>query len=375
MSGVRRCGKTTQLPQILMENASALMHERQSSNGNSDRGRSFGTGRIVCTQPRRISAVSVAERVCYERNERVGDRVGYQIRFEQKATDSTELLYCTTGILLRFLVRNPKLEGISCVVVDEVHERGVHTDMVLLILKDLVLERKGTDEPLKLVLMSATIDASNFLKYFDPESRVEFNNMSSTHGANDVGNLGSSVTAGGESSRSPFSVSFLQIEGLTNYPIEEFFIEDVCREIPSVVVRGPPPDRGRGGSTREQRNAWATPEAVRAKYSELGLSVNSRDKRIWSDLSNALQRPFELDVDMVCRVVEYIEMTESVEDGQLGSILIFVPGWAEITSVVKGLEQTLRDCRRHQDWARGRSWNILPLHSMVPQNGKKPCLL
>jgi len=104
----------------------------------------FGSGRILCTQPRRISATSVAERVCYERNEKIGNRVGYQIRFEHKASDTTELLYCTTGILLRFLVSNPKLEGVSCVIIDEVHERSVHNDFVLLILKDLVLERKGS---------------------------------------------------------------------------------------------------------------------------------------------------------------------------------------------------------------------------------------
>lgn len=334
---VFRCGKTTQLPQMLMEAALKLLHEFQDTDNTVDKNRKFGTGRILCTQPRRISATSVAERVCYERNERIGSRVGYQIRFENKASDTTELLYCTTGILLRFLVGNPKLEGVSCVIIDEVHERSVHNDFVLLILKDLVLERNCTDEPLKLVLMSATIDASNFIKYFD---------------------------------KTEYTVSFLEMEGKTNYHIDEYFVEDLCHEIPSLVISPPPPSKGGRNSMQEQRNKWASPKAVRDKYQELGLEVKSDNNRVWKALSRILQKPFfQLDVDLLCQVVEHIEISESAMDtnGELGSILIFVPGWSEITSVIRGLENTLKECRRQQDWARKRTWNILPLHSMVPQ--------
>ena len=328
---------------------------------------SFGSGRILCTQPRRISATSVAERVCYERNEKIGNRVGYQIRFEHKASDTTELLYCTTGILLRFLVSNPKLEGVSCVIIDEVHERSVHNDFVLLILKDLVLERKGSQEPLKLVLMSATIDASNFIKYFDPNSSIKFNNMAARKSDELVDEEANDSTG-----TSPFSVSFLQLEGKTNYPIDEYFIEDLIQEIPSIVISPPPPSKGRAGKNGlmpEPRNAWASSSrAVMDRYYELGLKSNNTTD--WKALSNALQRPFELDVDLICQAVEHIEITEAMSDtnGECGAILIFVPGWSEISSTIKALESKLKDCRRHQDdWARKRCWNILPLHSMVPQ--------
>ena len=266
---------------------------------------------------------------------------------------------------------NPKLEGISCVILDEVHERSTQSDLVLLILRDLVLERKGLTEPLKIVLMSATIDASNFIKYFDPDSDIQFNNMS-----NAIRNKSEAPsTTTGKSSPSSFSVSFLEIEGKTNYPIDEYFIEDIYNEIPSLVVSGPPPMSNRGGRNngpQEIRNPWATAEGVRSKYHELGLKVKSNNRGVWQTLSNVLQRPFQLDEELICKVVEHIEQSESTapktngdKDDALGAILIFVPGWAEITSVVKALEDTLKDCRRQCEWARNskRSWNILPLHS------------
>ena len=78
----------------------------------------------VCTQPRRISAIGVAERVAAERVERVGNVVGYQIRLESKTSSSTRLMFCTTGILLRRLESDPDLTDVSHVIVDEVHERS-----------------------------------------------------------------------------------------------------------------------------------------------------------------------------------------------------------------------------------------------------------
>ena len=79
---------------------------------------------IVCTQPRRISAKSLAERISMERNEKVGDTVGYAIRGECMQGPKTKLVFCTTGILLRMIQQDPSLSSISHVIVDEVHERG-----------------------------------------------------------------------------------------------------------------------------------------------------------------------------------------------------------------------------------------------------------
>ncbi|CAN0252578.1 unnamed protein product, partial [Laminaria digitata] len=110
---------------------------------------------IVCTQPRRISAIGVAERVAAERGETVGGTVGYQIRLERRASEHTKLLFVTTGILLRRLQADPQLEGVTHVILDEVHERTVDSDFLIIILRDLALRRND----LTLVLMSATLNA------------------------------------------------------------------------------------------------------------------------------------------------------------------------------------------------------------------------
>ena len=170
---------------------------------------------IIMTQPRRISAIGVAERIASERCEHVGETIGYSIRLESKKSSKTRLLLCTTGILLRRLQCDPgkrkdenvsfqlhsihfatfvliciDLASVSHVFVDEVsfsqcthikgvlqhlsnllmtsfyfqvHERDINTDFLLIILKDLLLRRKN----LKLVLMSATLNADTFSTYFE----------------------------------------------------------------------------------------------------------------------------------------------------------------------------------------------------------------
>ncbi|EPY37305.1 hypothetical protein AGDE_06629 [Angomonas deanei] len=138
------CGKTTQIPQLLYDSG---IFPRNDS--------------IICTQPRRISALSVANRVAAERDEACGDSCGYVIRFENMTSPQTRIIYATTGILLRRLHTEPDLCGVSCVVVDEVHERDVETDFCLLLLRDRLREQR--EDPsrfatkLKVVVMSATI--------------------------------------------------------------------------------------------------------------------------------------------------------------------------------------------------------------------------
>ncbi|OIW15110.1 hypothetical protein TanjilG_08597 [Lupinus angustifolius] len=148
ISGETGCGKTTQLPQFILESEVELVRGAFCN--------------IICTQPRRISAISVSERVACERGEKLGESVGYKVRLEGMKGRDTHLLFCTTGILLRRLLADRNLKGVTHIIVDEIHERGMNEDFLFIVLKDLLPHRPE----LKLVLMSATLDAELFSSYF-----------------------------------------------------------------------------------------------------------------------------------------------------------------------------------------------------------------
>lgn len=139
-------GKTTQLPQYL--------HEAGYTKGGM---------KIGCTQPRRVAAMSVAARVAEEMGVKVGNEVGYAIRFEDATSDKTVLKYMTDGMLLRELLTEPDLGAYSALMIDEAHERTVATDIACGLLKDIAKARPD----LKLLISSATMDAVKFQKYFD----------------------------------------------------------------------------------------------------------------------------------------------------------------------------------------------------------------
>lgn len=146
--GATGCGKTTQIPQFILDD-----YITRGVGGECS---------IICTQPRRIAALGVATRVAQERCEAIGDVVGYQIRLEAKKSSHTRLLFCTTGVLLRRLLHDRQLADISHVIVDEVHERNVDTDFLLSILRDLLPQRPA----MRVILMSATMNADLFVTYF-----------------------------------------------------------------------------------------------------------------------------------------------------------------------------------------------------------------
>jgi pre-mRNA-splicing factor ATP-dependent RNA helicase DHX16 len=139
-------GKTTQLPQYL--------HEAGYTKGGL---------KVGCTQPRRVAAMSVAARVADEMGVKVGNEVGYSIRFEDATSDKTILKYMTDGMLLREFMTEPDLGAYSALMIDEAHERTVHTDILLALIKDLSRERPE----LKILISSATMNAAKFAEYFD----------------------------------------------------------------------------------------------------------------------------------------------------------------------------------------------------------------
>ncbi|KAI9150941.1 hypothetical protein H9P43_009556 [Blastocladiella emersonii ATCC 22665] len=146
VSGETGSGKSTQVPQFVLEDVVAAGE----------------AGQIFCCQPRRISATSIATRVAKEWGDaRVGDTVGYSVKLESKQSARTRLVFCTTGILLRRLESDPVLDGISHVILDEVHERSLDSDFLLVMLKRLLDARPD----LKVVLMSATMKDAEFAAY------------------------------------------------------------------------------------------------------------------------------------------------------------------------------------------------------------------
>ncbi|XP_074426145.1 3'-5' RNA helicase YTHDC2 isoform X2 [Larus michahellis] len=140
-------GKTTQIPQFLLDDC--------YKNGTPCR--------IFCTQPRRLAAVAVAERVAAERREKIGQTIGYQIRLESRVSPKTLLTFCTNGILLRTLMAGDStLSTVTHVIVDEVHERDRFSDFLLIKLRNVL--QKQTN--LKLIISSAALDADLFIRYF-----------------------------------------------------------------------------------------------------------------------------------------------------------------------------------------------------------------
>lgn len=186
ISGETGSGKSTQSMQFLLDDL--------YSRGLGD------CANMIVTQPRRISALGLADRVADERCTKVGGEVGYTIRGESRRSKDTRITFVTTGVLLRRLQTSggkvedvvAALADVSHVVIDEVHERSLDTDFLLNLLREVLKTRR---DMLKLVLMSATLDAATFKDYFTSEG---------------------------------LSVGTVEISGRT-FPVDEFYLDDLVR--------------------------------------------------------------------------------------------------------------------------------------------------
>ncbi|HWB59623.1 MAG TPA: ATP-dependent helicase HrpB [Chthoniobacteraceae bacterium] len=140
-------GKSTQVPQMLLDHGL------------------LGEGEVVVLQPRRLATRMLAARVAEERKSRLGDEVGYQIRFDKVTSEKTRIRFVTEGVLLRQLLNDPSMRDISTVIFDEFHERHLYGDITLA----RVLQLQETKRPdLKIIVMSATLDTINLEKYLEP---------------------------------------------------------------------------------------------------------------------------------------------------------------------------------------------------------------
>lgn len=318
ISGETGCGKSTQVPQFILDN----WLENFKDGGEHVE--------IVCTQPRRISAIGVADRVAEERVEKTGQVVGYQIRLESKISSKTRLTFCTTGILLRRLEYDPQLKSVTHILVDEVHERSEESDFLLLILRDLVKVRKD----LRVILMSATLNADLFSDYFD-------------------------------------KVPVLEIPGRT-FPVEQLFLEDIM-EITNYVLEenGPYARKIKKGDKKQDLETELETCDVRADANEppkisirddnlnIGQMVARYPKCSKTTCKNMyLMDTEKINMELVEHVLTYIVKGDH-EWPREGAILVFLPGIAEIMSLHDQL------CESHTFSPKTGRYIIVPLHSTL----------
>lgn len=310
VEGETGSGKTTQIPQYILEEAAAA--DEPCS--------------IVCTQPRRISAIGVADRVAEERGERTGGLVGYSVRLENSSTEATQLLFVTTGILLRRLEEDPELTGTTHVIVDEVHERAEESDFLLLALRSLLRRR----QQLRVVLMSATLDTKLFSKYFD-------------------------------------GAPIIQVSGRT-YPVKTLFLEDALR-ITGHVVRpgadwavGGGKGKGKGGQDGRDKQPEHppedfSPEALKQRYRDYGPQVMTALKMLDHDAVN---------YELVTSLIQMAVTGRLAPEGKhMGAVLVFLSGVKEISTLHDEVLK-LPEFRQEPQ----RSW-VVPLHGSLPSEEQR----
>lgn len=281
VSGETGCGKTTQLPQYILE-----------SEVDAARGASCS---IICTQPRRISAMAVSERVAAERGESLGESVGFKVRLEGMKGRDTRLLFCTTGILLRRLLVDRNLKGVTHVIVDEIHERGMNEDFLLVVLKDLLPRRPE----LRLILMSATLDAELFSSYF-----------------------GGAPT--------------MHIPGFT-YPVRAHFLENIL-EITGyrLTQYNQIDDYGQEKMWKMQRQV----QALRKRKSQIASAVEDalenadfKGYSLRTRESLSCWNPDSIGFNLIEHVLCHI-----VKQERSGAVLVFMTGWDDINSLKDQLQ-------------------------------------
>ncbi|NXE23723.1 DHX36 helicase, partial [Ardeotis kori] len=303
ISGETGCGKTTQVTQFILDDY-------------IERGKG-STCRIVCTQPRRISAISVAERVAAERAEACGNgkSTGYQIRLQSRLPRKQgSILYCTTGIVLQWLQSDKHLSSISHVVLDEIHERNLQSDVLMSIIKDLLNIRLD----LKVILMSATLNAEKFSEYFD-------------------------------------NCPMIHIPGFT-FPVVEYLLEDVIEKLrytPENTDRRPRWKKGfmQGHVSRPEKEEKE--EIYRERWPDYLRQLRGRLYSASTIDALEMMDDDKVDLDLIAALIRHIVLEE--EDG---AILVFLPGWDNIS--------TLHDLLMSQVMFKSDRFIIIPLHSLMP---------
>ncbi|ODA83124.1 hypothetical protein RJ55_01633 [Drechmeria coniospora] len=276
--------------------------------------------KIYCTEPRRISAISLARRVSEELGENKGDvgssrsLVGYSIRLEANTSRETRLVYATTGIVMRMLEGSNDLREVTHLILDEVHERTIDSDFLLIVLKRLLTKRKD----LKVLLMSATVDAERFSRYL-----------------------------GG--------APILNVPGRT-FPVDVRYLED------AVEITGYNPTNSPADKMVDLDEDGAEDDGSGNK-SEFAASLTGYSAKTRSILSQMDE--YHIDFDLIVQLMAQIASSESLEPYSR-AVLVFLPGIAEIRALNDLL---LGDPRFARDWL------VYPLHSSIATEDQESAFL
>ena len=142
ITGDTGSGKSTQLPQYLIDSKEVAeeikKRQQEVEEYRSNKVKPIEEIKLVITQPRRMAAVSMADRLCYERSKVLGQEIGYTIRFDDKTSNATRLKYVTDGIFVRECISDPFLFKYQIVILDEAHERSLYTDILFALIKKAV---------------------------------------------------------------------------------------------------------------------------------------------------------------------------------------------------------------------------------------------
>ncbi|RYP07584.1 hypothetical protein DL765_009085 [Monosporascus sp. GIB2] len=325
--GATGSGKTTQVPQLLLEQAI------EAGNG--------GRCRVICTQPRRIAAISVAQRVAEERGEYIGETVGYHVRGNAKlARPGGSITFCTTGLLLRQLKSDAGhiFDTASHILVDEVHERDMFVDFLLVILKTTVAARKQARRRVpvpKIVLMSATMDTNLFAEYFKQE------------------------TANGTLGPCPY----ISIPGRL-FPVRHQYLDETL----AAVMRSHDASKYSALLNEPMTKRYLTLEKKFRLSAQNGTSQKTTKPLDWERLTAPTEdRMFEEDYDDNCALfplglvsLTIAHVAKTTEDG---SVLVFLPGVQEIVKT----RSSLLKCPLGVELTSAARFKITMLHSNTPQ--------
>ena len=306
--GETGCGKSTQTPSFLLE------HQLRQGK----------PCKIYCTEPRRISALSLARRVSEELGENRSDLgtprslVGYAIRLESNVCRETRLVYATTGIVMRMMESSNDLNDVTHLVLDEVHERSIDSDFLLIVLKKLMVRRRD----LKVVLMSATVDSERFSKY-----------------------LGGAPV--------------LNVPGRT-YPVRVQYLEDALELTGYTVDKSAQVKmESLDDDDDDDDDEWS--EADTSSTKQVGdLKDYSRRTRASLQLLNE----YQLEYDLILKLIRKISTDESLVQFSK-AILVFLPGIAEI----RILNDLILGDRHFSDWL------VYPLHSTIATEEQEEAFL